>query len=55
LDADKSSLLPLASLPLLHRNPCDRLLVSRALANGTTLATLDTRIGQYSAPPSTEC
>ncbi len=54
LDIDESSLLPLASLPLLHRDPFDRLLVSQALANGMTLATLDAQIGQYSVPILTE-
>lgn len=46
LDVNEDSLLPLASLPLLHRDPFDRLLISQALASGMTLATLDGQVGQ---------
>lgn len=50
LDVDEDSLLPLASLPPLHRDPFDRLLISQALANGMTVATMDGQISQYSVP-----
>lgn len=38
----------LESLPLLHGDPFDRLLVVQALAHGLTLITTDDRLRQYS-------
>ena len=35
------------TLPLLHRDPFDRLLVIQALAHGLTLVTTDDRLRQY--------
>ena len=37
----------LAELPLLHRDPADRLLVAQALAESVTLVTADGSIRQY--------
>lgn len=37
----------LGTLPLLHRDPFDRLLVVQALAHGLTLITTDERLRQY--------
>lgn len=37
----------LDTLPLLHRDPFDRLLVVQALAHGLTLVTTDDRLRQY--------
>ncbi len=50
LDVDEDSLLPLVSLPSLHRDPFDRLLISQTIAKGMTLATLDEQIGKYPVP-----
>jgi PIN domain nuclease of toxin-antitoxin system len=47
LDVDEDSLLPLATLSSLHRDPFDRLLICQAIANDMLLATLDEQIGQY--------
>jgi PIN domain nuclease of toxin-antitoxin system len=40
----------LDTLPLLHRDPFDRLLVAQALAHGLTLVTTDDRLRQYPIP-----
>ncbi|MGF1601631.1 MAG: type II toxin-antitoxin system VapC family toxin [Thermosynechococcaceae cyanobacterium] len=48
LDLDESSVTQLAQLPLLHRDPFDRMLICQALQNGLTLATLDRAIRAYS-------
>jgi PIN domain nuclease of toxin-antitoxin system len=40
----------LASLPSLHRDPFDRLLVAQSLVEGITLLTSDPRVAQYPAP-----
>lgn len=37
----------LATLPWLHRDPFDRMLVAQAIASGITLITADTTIGAY--------
>jgi len=39
--------LALANLPLHHRNPFDRLLISQARAEGLTLLSADARIADY--------
>lgn len=38
------------SLPLLHRDPFDRLLVAQAMVEGATLVTRDAMIRQYCVP-----
>jgi PIN domain nuclease of toxin-antitoxin system len=38
------------SLPLLHRDPFDRLLVAQAIVEGATLVTRDAMIRQYGVP-----
>ena len=40
----------LASLPELHKDPFDRILVAQALAEGLTLATKDAALAGYGAP-----
>jgi PIN domain nuclease of toxin-antitoxin system len=40
----------LASLPELHKDPFDRVLVAQALAEGLTLATKDAIIARYGVP-----
>lgn len=42
--------LAVAGLPLVHRNPFDRLLVAQAAAEGLTLVTADRRIRGYDVP-----
>ncbi len=37
-------------LPMLHRDPFDRMLIAQALAEGMTLATADGDIKQYEVP-----
>ncbi|NCJ07789.1 PIN domain-containing protein [Synechococcales cyanobacterium C] len=48
LALDEISVVQLAKLPLLHRDPFDRMLICQALQNGLTIATVDTAIGAYS-------
>jgi PIN domain nuclease of toxin-antitoxin system len=42
--------LAVATLPPLHRDPFDRLLVSQAALLGLTIATADPSVAQYSIP-----
>ena len=39
-----------ASLPPIHKDPFDRLLVAQAMAEGVTLLTADETIAQYRGP-----
>ncbi|MBD1825324.1 type II toxin-antitoxin system VapC family toxin [Cyanobacteria bacterium FACHB-DQ100] len=48
LALDEISVVQLAKLPLLHRDPFDRMLICQALQNGLTIATVDTAICAYS-------
>lgn len=48
LALDESSVVQLAKLPPLHRDPFDRMLICQALQNGLTIATVDTAIRAYS-------
>jgi PIN domain nuclease of toxin-antitoxin system len=47
LDLDESSVIQLAKLPLLHRDPFDRMLICQALQNGLTIATVDAAVRAY--------
>ena len=38
------------SLPLIHKDPFDRILVAQATVEGITLLTADTVVGQYPGP-----
>jgi PIN domain nuclease of toxin-antitoxin system len=49
LAVDEESALHLAKLPLLHRDPFDRLLVAQALVHGMTILTPDPIIARYPA------
>ena len=40
----------LENLPLIHRDPFDRLLIATALAENMTLVTVDKNIAQYDVP-----
>jgi len=42
--------LAVAQLPLLHRDPFDRLLITQAQREGCTLVTADARIAAYDVP-----
>jgi PIN domain nuclease of toxin-antitoxin system len=48
LALDESSVIQLAKLPPLHRDPFDRMLICQALQNSLTIATVDTAIRAYS-------
>lgn len=48
LPLDEASVRYLAKLPLLHRDPFDRMLICQAKANQMTLVTSDSAIMQYS-------
>jgi PIN domain nuclease of toxin-antitoxin system len=48
LPLDESSVIQLAKLPPLHRDPFDRMLICQALQYYLTLATVDTAIRAYS-------
>jgi PIN domain nuclease of toxin-antitoxin system len=48
LALDESSVVQLAKLPPLHRDPFDRMLICQALQNGLTLATVDPAVRAYS-------
>ena len=47
LALDESSVVQLAKLPPLHRDPFDRMLICQALQNGLTVATVDSAVRAY--------
>ena len=49
LPIDEESTLHLSRLPVLHRDPFDRLLVSQAIVHGLTIVTPDPIVKQYPA------
>lgn len=48
LSLDESSLSKLITLPAIHRDPFDRILICQALQYGLTIATVDKNIRSYS-------
>lgn len=48
LALDESSVIQLAKLPPLHRDPFDRMLICQTLQNGLTIATVDAAVRAYS-------
>jgi PIN domain nuclease of toxin-antitoxin system len=50
LAIDEKSVAQLAQLPLLHRDPFDRMLICQSLQNGLAIATVDAAIQAYSVP-----
>ena len=50
LPIDRSHLYNLQTLPDIHKDPFDRLLVSTAMRNGMTIITCDRHIVQYNVP-----
>jgi PIN domain nuclease of toxin-antitoxin system len=47
LPVDEASVKHLTKLPMLHRDPFDRMLISQAMEHGLTLVTEDRAIQQY--------
>ena len=47
LNLDENSVIQLSKLPLLHRDPFDRMLICQALQNGLTIATVDLAVRAY--------
>jgi PIN domain nuclease of toxin-antitoxin system len=47
LSLDENSVVQLAQLPPLHRDPFDRMLICQALHNGLTIATVDSEVRAY--------
>ena len=50
LPVDEGAMPYLASLPPLHRDPFDRVLVAQALQHGLTIATADPDVAAYLVP-----
>lgn len=50
LDVNEETMSHLATLPPLHRDPFDRLLVAQALQHGLTLVTVDPEVLAYPVP-----
>jgi PIN domain nuclease of toxin-antitoxin system len=50
LPLDEASVVHLVSLPALHRDPFDRILICQALAHGLTIVTVDDLIRAYPVP-----
>jgi PIN domain nuclease of toxin-antitoxin system len=50
LPIDEGAMAHLASLPPLHRDPFDRLLVAQALQHGLTIVTVDPDVAAYPVP-----
>lgn len=48
LELDEKSVIQLIKLPLLHRDPFDRMLMAQAIGYGLTLMTVDSAIKFYS-------
>ena len=49
LPVDEESALHLSHLPVLHRDPFDRMLVAQAIVNGLSILTPDPLVTQYPA------
>lgn len=47
LPLDEASVAHLAQLPMIHRDPFDRMLVSQALEHDLTIATVDDKVCAY--------
>jgi PIN domain nuclease of toxin-antitoxin system len=47
LEVNRSSILRLTNLPLIHRDPFDRLLIAQALEYDLTLVTVDENLKRY--------
>jgi PIN domain nuclease of toxin-antitoxin system len=47
LQLDEESALHVVRLPMIHRDPFDRILICQAMVNGMVFLTSDSRISQY--------
>jgi PIN domain nuclease of toxin-antitoxin system len=50
LPVEEATLLHLAGLPPLHRDPFDRVLIAQAIQHGLALATVDDAVRAYAVP-----
>jgi PIN domain nuclease of toxin-antitoxin system len=50
LDIDEASVAGIEQLPMLHRDPFDRILIAQALQYGLTLLTADAAVLAYNLP-----
>ncbi len=50
LPVEEAAFVHLAGLPLLHRDPFDRLLIAQALQHTLQLATVDDAVRAYAVP-----
>jgi PIN domain nuclease of toxin-antitoxin system len=50
LPIEEATLVHLSALPLLHRDPFDRILIAQALHHGLTIITVDDAVRAYPAP-----
>ena len=50
LSLDEASVSQLAKLPLIHRDPFDRMLICQAMKHGLTIVTVDDVICNYPVP-----
>jgi PIN domain nuclease of toxin-antitoxin system len=50
LPVEEATLVHLAGLPPLHRDPFDRILIAQALQHGLNLATVDNAVRAYPVP-----
>src|SRR5690349_11435677 len=50
LPVDEAALIHLATLPPLHRDPFDRIIIAQALQHGMRLATVDDAVSSYPVP-----
>ena len=50
LSLHENAVKELAKLPVLHRDPFDRILICQALANDLTIVTVDLQIQNYNVP-----
>lgn len=50
LPIDSEHVVAIDTLPSLHKDPVDRLLIAQALVEGITLLTTDTTVARYPAP-----
>ncbi len=51
LPVDEESIFQVATLPLLHRDPFDRLLIAQAIEHDLKLVTVDAAVRAYSMAP----
>ncbi len=54
LPIEEAALVELANLPLLHRDPFDRMLIAQTLRGGMKLVTVDNEIKKYPVPMLTK-